>query len=83
MEQKLQALVGKWVLVMGVNYFYWGVLVQIDEHFIVLKDPFIVYETGAWDAKKFQDAQSMGVPEVWVNRGAVESISQIDKAMTV
>ena len=68
----LEALMGERVTLFCANYIYAGKLVGVNDEFVLLEDPAIVYETGAFDTKEWKDAQSL--PNEWyVMLGAVES----------
>lgn len=75
-ETILEELLGKTVTFMCLNYFYNGTLVAFDEKSAKLKDPKIIYETGAWDNEDWSDAQSMNVPFWNVKLDAVESFGE-------
>lgn len=55
----LQYLLGSKILVLCANYFYVGDFVAMDETFIQLKSPSIVYETGPWDDNFYKDVQKL------------------------
>ena len=69
----LEGLLGERVLLMCANYFYHGKLVGINTDCVLLEDAAIVYETGEWSAKQFQDRQPIGVDKFYVNKAFIES----------
>ena len=69
----LESLLGEGVLIMCANFFYTGKLVGVNETFVELESPQIVYETGAWDAKGYQDAQPLHTKTFFVCRNAIEA----------
>jgi len=69
----LEALLGERVLLMCANYFYTGKLVGVNESCVELEDPAIVYETGQWTAKTYQDEQKLHVKTWYVQTAAIES----------
>lgn len=75
-NEGLDALLGEQVLLFGMNYIYAGKLIGVNETFVKLADPRIVYETGAWSSTGYKDAQSLHVKEWYVQRAAVESFGQ-------
>lgn len=77
-ESGLDSLLGEVVLVMCTNYFYEGTLEGIGDAFLLLKNPSIVYETGAWDEKGYSDIQLMNRECLYISRLAIESISRSD-----
>lgn len=72
-ESGFRSLMGKNVFVMCNSYFYWGRLVGVNERFILLDHPHIVYETGGWSDSKFRDAQALGPHPLMVMTQAIES----------
>ena len=68
----LEALMGENVTLWCMNYIYAGKLVGVNENDVLLENAKIVYETGALDAKKFENDQSL--PGPWyVRTSAIES----------
>jgi hypothetical protein len=72
----LEALLGKKVLLMCINYFYAGVLEGVSSDFVKLSDPQIVYETGDWSNKQWKNAQSMCVNELYVRVPSIEAYAE-------
>lgn len=63
---------GEKVLLLCANYFYTGKLVGVNDTCVMLEEPRLVYDTGAWSTKDYTDAQSL--PSPWyVQVSAVES----------
>lgn len=75
----LEALLGKNVLLMCACYFYTGVLVGVNEKFVKLDNPKIVYETGAWTAASWNDAQPLGEEPHYVMVQSIESFREVSK----
>ena len=69
----LQKLMGENVTLMCSSYFYTGKLVGVNDTCVLLKDPSIVYETGAWDKKDWADAQKLPSSELYVQTSHIES----------
>ena len=69
----LEAFLGEKVLLMCTNYFYTGVLTGVNEEYVLLESPAIVYETGEWSAKSYKDAQPLGIDKWYVIKSAIES----------
>ncbi len=69
----LESLMGEKVILLCANYFYTGKLVGINESCVELEDPAIVYETGAWTNKAYQDEQKLHVKTFYVSTSAIES----------
>ena len=55
----LVKLLGEVVTLFCLNYIYTGKLVGVNETCVLLDDPKIVYETGAFDTKQWKDAQAL------------------------
>ena len=74
----ITALLGEQVMLFCLNYIYAGKLVGVNDSCVMLEDPKVVYETGAFSDKKFQDAQ--GLPfQLYVQTSAIESFGKTDK----
>jgi hypothetical protein len=73
----LVSLLGKHVLVFCMNYIYTGELEGVNTTCILLKNASIVYETGAFDEKKFSDAQKVG--SLYIQNNSIESFCETDK----
>lgn len=70
--QGLDALLGQKVTLFCLNYIYYGELIGVNDTDILLKNAFIVYETGAFDQKGFKDAQKLA--DEWrVRTSVIES----------
>lgn len=75
----LEMLLGKKVLLLCLNYIYTGTLVGVNKTCVLLEDAAIVYETGAWNTKKFADAQPLPFAH-YVQLSAIESFCETDKS---
>ena len=60
-NEGFESLLGDRILVMCANYFYSGMLVGVNDDFILLKDPSIVYETGKWSESGYSNAEKLHV----------------------
>lgn len=58
----LESLLGEPVVLLCMNYIYFGKLIGVNERFCLLEDGGIVYETGEWTLKQWKDAQKVGQP---------------------
>lgn len=74
----LLALIGEKVMLMCVNYFYYGTLTGVNDKDVALKDVHIVYETGNWKNTSWKDAQNLCVTEWFVKTDAIESYGKVD-----
>jgi len=57
--QGLEALMGQKVTLFCLNYIYHGELIGVNDADILLKNAYIVYETGDFNSKGFKDAQRL------------------------
>lgn len=74
----LVALMGKRVLLFCLNYIYTGTLTGVNDTCVLLEDAAIVYETGAFTAKTFVDAQKLPFA-LYVQTATIESFAETDK----
>lgn len=68
----LVGLMGQNVTFFCAVYIYTGKLVGVDEMFVKLESPKIVYETGAFTDKAWKDAQPL-LNDLYIQLSAVES----------
>ena len=71
--QGLDGLLGEQVLLLCSAYFYTGKLTGVNETFVELENPSIVYETGPWTERGYKDSQTLHVSKFFVQRAAIES----------
>lgn len=74
----LVGLLGEHVLLFCLNYIYYGVLSGVNETCVLLENPRIVYETGAFISKDFKDAQVLP-NNLYVQVSAIEAFAKTDK----
>lgn len=72
----LESLLGKNVLLLCMNYFYTGKLVGVNETFVELESPSIVYDTGPWADKSYANVQRLHVNTFFVCRNTIESFGE-------
>jgi hypothetical protein len=70
------SLLGEQVLLICSAYFYTGKLTGVNDSFVQLENPKIVYETGAWSNKDYADAQKLHSDVWFVQRSAIESFGR-------
>lgn len=70
----LTALLGERVTLFCLNYIYTGQLTGVNSTCVLLEDAAIVYETGAFDAKEWKDAQRLP-NALYVQTSAIESFT--------
>lgn len=74
----MENLLGENVTIFCGNYFYTGKLKGVNNDYVLLENPKIVYETGELISKKWSDAQPL--PHDWyVMKHAIESWGVLDK----
>jgi len=69
----LDGLLGEDVLLICAAYFYTGKLTGVNDTFVQLDNPAIVYETGDWSKKNYTDVQLLHTKRFFVQRLAIES----------
>jgi hypothetical protein len=68
----LVKLMGENVTLFCMNYIYTGKLVGVNDTCVLLENAAVVYETGAFNDKKWKDAQNL--PGEWyVQTSSIES----------
>ena len=58
-DEGLEGLMGENVTLFCMNYFYTGKLVGVNESCVKLSEPSIVYDTGEWSSKDWNDVQKL------------------------
>lgn len=76
-ETALESLMGERVTFFCLNYIYVGELIGVNDTCVCLKNPAIVYETGSFDSKKYQDEQSLCVEEFFIAMNCIESFGKL------
>ena len=74
----LSALLGEQVLLFCLNYIYNGKLIGVNDTCVLLENPGIVYETGAFGDQKFKDRQQLPF-QLYVQHSAIEAFGKTDK----
>jgi hypothetical protein len=80
MNEGLGVLLGQTVTLWCGVYIYTGKLVGVNSTCVKLENAKIVYETGEFTTKKWQDAQSLGVDSWYVKIQAIESFGVMNKS---
>ena len=71
-----ESLIGETITLFCLNYIYTGKLVGANETCVLLQDPKIVYETGGFDKKDWEDAQPLP-HEIYIQVGCVEAFGKV------
>ena len=69
----LESLIGQEVTFFCINYIYAGKLIGINADCVKIENPKIVYETGAFNEKGWQDAQALPHQYFYIARQSIES----------
>jgi len=72
----LESLGGERITLFCMNYIYTGKLVGVNDKYVKLDEPAIVYETGGFDKAEWQDAQNLP-NSLYVMIAAIESFGLI------
>lgn len=76
LEEGLEKLLGTRITLFCCRYIYTGLLARVNTNCVLLKDAAIVYETGAFTTKDWQDAQKL--PHDWyVQISSIESFGEL------
>lgn len=74
-DKILETYKGKKVWVWAANFIYYGILTDWDNSFLLLDEPFVVFETGELTAKSFKEAHPL--PHAMaISRNAIESFGE-------
>jgi len=75
-REGLHALMGKRITLLCDCYFYTGKLIGVNDTCVKLQDAGIVYETGPFTDKKWEDMQEL--PNCWyVQIASIESFGEL------
>ncbi len=58
-EDGLELLLGERVTFFCMNYFYVGKLIGVNDKYVLLEEPSIIYETGSFNENLWKDAQPL------------------------
>lgn len=72
----LEKLLGERITLFCMNYIYTGTLVGVNDDCVLLREPAIVYETGAFSDKAWKDAQALP-HDLYVMKNSVEAFGVI------
>jgi hypothetical protein len=72
----LVALLGQRVTLFALNYIYTGLLAGVNDTCVLLTDPAIVYETGAFADKAWKDAQKLP-GDLYVQNRCIEAFGVV------
>lgn len=75
-SEGLESFMGERITLFCMNYIYTGKLVVVNASCVKLEDPAIVYETGAFGDKTWEDAQKLP-NSLYVQVGAIESFGLV------
>jgi len=72
----LESLLGKEVTFFCMNYIYTGKLIGVNDTCVLLQNPKIVYETGAFSDQGWKDAQPV-CPQLYIQTASIESFGVV------
>ena len=72
-------LLGKEVYVACTSYAYSGTLTGVNDKFVELENPSIVYETGPWTDKKWKDAQKLPTKKCVIFQAQIENMFAVER----
>jgi hypothetical protein len=72
----LESLLGQQVTFFCMNYIYTGKLMGVNDTCVLLQDPKIVYETGAFTDAGWKDAQPV-CPQLYIQTASIESFGVV------
>ena len=75
-NEGFEKLLGQTLTLFCLNYIYTGKLVGINEAYVLLESPSIVYETGAFHEKTWRDAQQLP-HDMYVMKSAIEAFGLV------
>ena len=75
-ECGMESLMGERITLFCLNYIYTGKLIGINERYVLLEEPAIVYETGPFGDPAWKDAQALP-HELYVMIAAIESFGRV------
>ena len=71
-NEGLLALIDETITIFCMNYIYTGKLIGVNDTCVLLQNPHIVYETGAFSSSEWKDAQKLP-NDLYVHVSAIES----------
>ena len=72
-SEGLESLLGETITVFCMCYFYTGKLIGVNDKYIKLENPYIVYDTGDFAEKGWKDAQKLPNKHFYVMQNTIES----------
>ena len=72
----VESWVGEQVTFFCMNYIYTGKLIGVNATCVLLQDPKIVYETGAFTDAAWKDAQPV-CPQLYIQTASIESFGVV------
>ena len=72
----LDKLLGEVITVFCMNYIYTGTLVGVNSDCVLLENPSIVYETGAFTDTAWKDAQKLPA-DLYVMKASIEAFGLV------
>jgi hypothetical protein len=74
-----ETLLGQTVYLACTSYAYTGLLTGVNDKFVEVENPHIVYETGPWSGKDWKDAQKLPTDRLVVYQAQIESMFAVKR----
>lgn len=78
-NEGLVALLGDTVTLFCSNYFYTGELIGVNDTYVKLKNPSIIYDTGDFSNEAWDNVQSLGIEFNYIQLASIESFGVFNK----
>jgi hypothetical protein len=75
----IEQYLGLQITLFCCRYLYTGKLIAIDDQFLTLEDPKIVYETGSFEDNNWKDSQSLNIKKWNISLQSIESFGGMNK----
>jgi len=72
-EDVLVSLLGEKVFFLCSNWHYYGRLVGVDDRYVQIASPLVVYEVGEWINKEWDYAESLPTKHLFIMIHSIES----------
>lgn len=72
-------LLGREVYVACTSYAYFGKLTGVNDKFIELSEPHIVYETGPWNGNSWKDSQRLPTSKCVIFQAQIENMFAVER----
>jgi hypothetical protein len=78
-NEGMESLLGETVTIFCANYFYTGKLSGVNDDCIKIDEPEIVYDTGSWSKKAYENTERMvALDSLYIQKNAIEAFARHD-----